>query len=148
MSYSASLLEPEIQEAAIWFRSNSDPEDVFATNYICDSETVPSGKTPNDVPLCWQQNTQALISSISQRTAFMESPLFGSVGYELNEDESQRYNLSAQFPKSADCSLSEELIDLNVTWFVLDRSKPESLTFCQNVKVVFKNSTTKVFRLD
>jgi hypothetical protein len=147
-SYSTSLLGPEIQEAAIWLRNNSQATDVFATNYLCDSKTVPFGKTPNDVPLCWQQNTQALISSISQRSAFIESPLFGSVGNELNEDESWRYNISNQFPKSADCSLPEQLIESNVAWFVMDRSKPESLTFCHSVAVVFRNATTKIFRLD
>jgi hypothetical protein len=146
-SYSSSLLIPEIQEAAIWLRDNSVATDVFATNYICDSQTVPSGKTPNSVPLCWQQNTQALISSVSQRTAFIESPLFGSVGYSLNADESWRYNLSVNFPKSGDCSLSEKLVESNVKWFVIDRSKPISSIFCRDVYVVFINSTTKIFRL-
>ncbi len=147
-SYSASLLSSEIQDAALWLRNNSDPKDVFATNYICDSQTIPSGKTPNEVPLCWQQNTQALISSISQRTAFIESPLFGTVGSSVNAEESERYNLSINFPKFADCSLARQLSGANVGWFIMDRTKFSVGKFCPLTNTVFVNSSTIILKLD
>ncbi len=120
LEYFVSRDKPKL-EVASFVKSNSTRDSVIASNSLCPSdafsEAMPTPRGPN----CQSGNVNSWLPAFTKRQAFLEAPLWSSVGLSLDGAEAENYQAVKEYSDGKfDVSLSI-LKSAGVRYFVFDR---------------------------
>ena len=151
------------RDAMLWLQRSSRRDDLVATNFIA-GEQVRDFFSTNAFP-----NSQMAISALSRRRVLVEGDSWAHVGLVYTKVSrvplpiagegvftiqniapiwlNERIAMSHRFAQRPDKSSDEYMQKMNITWFVVDKSKQMSNTWEPFAKVVFENNEVIILKL-
>ena len=154
----------EFRDAMLWLQHNSKRDDLVATNFIA-GENIRDFFTTAKFP-----SSNLAISAISRRRVLVEGDSWGNVGLVFTKVARvplpidgegvftiqniaptwliERLRMSHQFAKKPDIESATYMRQMNINWFVVDKSKQMPTTWKPYASIAFENSEVIVLQLN
>ena len=138
----------DFRDAMLWLQHNSKQNDLVATNFIAGTKVrdfFTNAKYPS---------SSLAISAISKRRVLVEGDAWGNVGLVFNDRQmipswlNDRLQMSHQFAKKPDIESATYMRQMNINWFVVDKSKQMPTTWKPYASIAFENSEVIVLQLN
>lgn len=138
----------EFRDAMLWLKNNSKQDDLVATNFIAGKKVrdfFTSAKFPS---------SNLAISAVSRRRVLIEGDAWGNVGLVFNERQpiprwlQDRLMMSHQFGWQPNNKTAEYMKQMNIAWFVVDKSKQMPTTWEPYARIAFENTEVIILKLD
>jgi uncharacterized membrane protein len=152
------------RDAMLWLQHNSKQDDLVATNFIA-GENIRDFFTTATFP-----SSNLAISAISRRRVLVEGDAWGNVGLVFAKVArvplpidgegtftiqnvaptwlNDRLQMSHQFAKKPDIESATYMRQMNINWFVVDKSKQMPTTWKPYASIAFENSEVIVLQLN
>ncbi|MEY3413786.1 MAG: hypothetical protein RJA79_661, partial [Actinomycetota bacterium] len=130
----------EFRDAMLWLQRNSKQDDLVATNFIAGTKVrdfFTTAKFPS---------SNLAISAISKRRVLIEGDAWGNVGLVFNDRQvipgwlNDRLRMSHLFAKKPEIASATYMRQMNINWFVVDKSKQMPTTWEPYASIAFENS--------
>ena len=153
----------ELRSALLWLQHASRRDDLVATNFIAGAE-IRDFFTTAAFP-----SSNLAISAISRRRVLVEGDAWGNVGIVYTKVGrvplpiagegiftiqniapiwlNERIAMSHRFAQRPDIASGEYMQKMNITWFVIDKSKQMPNTWEPFAKVIFENNEVIILKL-
>ena len=138
----------EFRDAMLWLQHNSKQDDLVATNFIAGTKIrdfFTTAKFPS---------SNLAISAVSRRRVLVEGDAWGNVGLVFNDRQTiptflhDRIIMSHLFAKKPDIESATYMRQMNINWFVVDKSKQMPTTWKPYAIIAFENSEVIVLQLN
>ena len=136
------------RDAMLWLQHNSNRNDLVATNFIA-GEEIGDFFTTASFP-----SSNLAISAISKRRVLVEGDAWGNVGLVFNDRQmipswlNDRLQMSHLFAKKPDIESATYMQQMNINWFVVDKSKQMPTTWEPYASIAFENSGVIILKLN
>jgi len=141
------VLSNEQFEASDWIRNNTNPNDIMASNFLCDA-AVGYGdpfSISNDDD-CLNRNTLSWLGSNGHRRVLIESPLYAAT-WIGSHTQTLDYNMSVEYGHKQSTAVLNYLIGRGVDYFVFDKEISHRYGLGNFKDVVFENEDYAIVRL-
>lgn len=154
----------EFRDAMLWLQHNSKQDDLIATNFIAGREIRDFFTTAAF------QSSNLAISAISRRRVLVEGDSWGHVGLVFTKVSrvplpidgegiftiqnvaptwlNERIRMSRVFAKEPSTESSNYMKQMNIAWFVVDKSKQMPATWEPYARIAFENTEIIILKLD
>ena len=136
------------RDAMLWLQHNSNRNDLVATNFIA-GEEIRDFFSNAVFP-----SSNLAISAISRRRVLVEGDAWGNVGIVFNDRQmipswlNDRLQMSHQFAKKPNIESATYMRQMNINWFVVDKSKQMPTTWKPYASIAFENSGVIILKLN
>ena len=136
------------RDAMLWLQHNSNRDDLVATNFIAGNE-IRDFFTTATFP-----SSNLAVSAISRRRVLVEGDAWGHVGLVFTDQQlvprwlGERIGMSHTFAKQPDNESAAYMQQMNINWFVVDKSKQLPTTWEPYASIAFENSDVIILKLN
>ncbi|MFM8779839.1 MAG: hypothetical protein ACKOEF_11290, partial [Acidimicrobiaceae bacterium] len=119
-----------------WLRENSNSQDIYSSNYVCEGEDCSAP----------QLSQRALLSTTVERRALIESPWIASAFTEPKSrdgagDFAERLEFSADFAQTPSTQILDFFVNSDVRWYIVDLTRANNGQWQSNPAAVFANDS-------
>jgi len=130
------LPSEDLIELRDWLRENSNSQDIYASNYVCEGEDCSAP----------QLSQRALLSTTVERRALIESPWIASAFTEPKSrdgagDFAERLEFSAEFAQNPSKQILDFFVNSEVRWYIVDLTRANNEQWQSNPAAVFANDS-------
>ena len=145
--HSDLVLSNEQFEVSNWIRNNTNPNDIIASNFLCDANVgygEPFSASKDDD--CLNRNTLSWLGSNGHRRVLIESPLYAA-SWIGSHTQTLDYNMSVEYGHKQSTAVLNYLIGRGVDYFVFDKEISHRYGLENFKDVVFENEEYAIVRL-
>jgi hypothetical protein len=130
------LPSEDLIELRDWLRENSNSQDIYSSNYVCEGEDCSAP----------QLSQRALLSTTVERRALIESPWIASAFTEPKSrdgagDFAERLEFSAEFAQTPSRQILDFFVNSDVRWYIVDLTRANNEQWQSNPAAVFANDS-------
>jgi hypothetical protein len=133
------------RSVAEWLSLNTPENSIVTSNFLC-SSLILSVKTEYDKLNCLNRNTFAWITALAHRQVLLEVWFPPKNNAIVKESKEQYLYLSDTFADQNDSLSYNDLVQLGVDYFVIDRSRTEKSTWSPHATIVFQNESYLILK--